>query len=466
MRQKNEFAMKYDVFISYSRKDSAIVKRFADELGKAGYTYWMDIDGVESGDEFKKKIAAAIKDSNVFIYFSSVSSNDSEWTIKEVNYAIKKKIHIIPIKLDNADYNESVDFDLCAVDFIQCANSGDFQKAIEKLLRALRNKVGVREKGDGADSPKDSNHFWDFFANSTFNARFSYLLLLFLIVSVGVGVWYNFSLTDDSLTDCYVRSVPADKVSADKVSADKVFADKASVDKEVVDEVPDNFASLDKEAVDKVPVDMVSADKVPDRIIGHRPSKKSVESVAPSNKINGHEYVDLGLPSGLKWATCNIGADSPAGYGSYFAWGEVAEKNNYIPQNSVTYGEAMDDIAGNSSYDAARVIWGGSWRLPTEAEFRELQDRNNCEWLWTTWKGIYGYRITGKKNGKSIFLPAAGHFAGTSIYNMGVSGYYWSSTPQGNYDTGNSCLLYFYSGDCRTEFNFRTTGYSVRPVSE
>ena len=244
-------------------------------------------------------------------------------------------------------------------------------------------------------------------------------------------------------------------------STDNAPADNASADK-----ISDDMASAGDVLADNTSDGMVSIDKVPDRIIGHRPSKKPVEPVDPSNKINGHEYVDLGLLSGLKWATCNIGAGSPVEYSSYFAWGEVAEKNNYIPQNSVTYGEAMVDIAGDPSYDAARVIWGGSWRLPTEAELRELQDINNCEWLWTKRKGIYGYRITGKKNGKSIFLPAAGHFAGTSTYNRGVSGYYWSSTPQGNYDTGNSCLLYFYSGDRRTEFNFRTTGYSVRPVSE
>lgn len=135
--------MKYDVFISYSRKDSEIVKKFADELDKAGYKYWMDIDGIESGDEFKRKIASAIRKSKVFLFFSSATSNESGWTVKEVNYAIKKKIHIIPIKLDSADYNESVDFDLCAVNFIQCNGSESIQYAIDKLLRSLKNRIGV-----------------------------------------------------------------------------------------------------------------------------------------------------------------------------------------------------------------------------------------------------------------------------------------------------------------------------------
>lgn len=90
--------MKYDIFISYSRKDSEIVKRFADELGKAGYTIWMDIDGIETGDEFKSKIVSAIKDSALFLFFSSKDSNVSEWTVKEVNVAVNLKKQIIPVK--------------------------------------------------------------------------------------------------------------------------------------------------------------------------------------------------------------------------------------------------------------------------------------------------------------------------------------------------------------------------------
>ncbi len=133
--------MKYDIFISYSRKDSAIVNRFKNELSAAGYKIWMDIDGIESGDEFKRKIVAAIRESNVFVFFSSVASNESEWTVKEVNYAIKRKIHIIPVKLDEAEYNESVDFDLCAVDFVDCMSPKGFHKAVDKLLRSLRSKI-------------------------------------------------------------------------------------------------------------------------------------------------------------------------------------------------------------------------------------------------------------------------------------------------------------------------------------
>lgn len=189
--------MKHDIFISYSRKDSVIVKRFADELFKAGYTYWMDIDGVESGDEFKKKITAAIRESKVFIFFSSVTSNKSEWTVKEVNYAIKKKIHIIPIKLDNADYDESVDFDLGAVDFIQCTTSKSIQEAVSKLLRSLKNKIDPSIKGDVIVDPpiptpkKKDAILLNFIKSIIFRIKFSCVVSLLLLIFVGAGVWYG-----------------------------------------------------------------------------------------------------------------------------------------------------------------------------------------------------------------------------------------------------------------------------------
>ena len=114
--------MKYDVFISYSRKDSAIVKKFADELSKAGYSGWMDVDGIESGDEFKKKIVSAIKESKVFLFFSSESSNASPWTVKEVKVAVLLQKPIVPVRLDDALYDDSLLLDLAGLDYIELQN--------------------------------------------------------------------------------------------------------------------------------------------------------------------------------------------------------------------------------------------------------------------------------------------------------------------------------------------------------
>ena len=93
---------------------------------------------------------------------------------------------------------------------------------------------------------------------------------------------------------------------------------------------------------------------------------------------DGHEYVDLGLPSGLKWATCNVGASKPEDFGNYYAWGETSPKDEYTEDNCSTYEKQINDISGNAQYDAARANWGGKWRLPTKSEMQEL--RYKCTW--------------------------------------------------------------------------------------
>ena len=180
-----------------------------------------------------------------------------------------------------------------------------------------------------------------------------------------------------------------------------------------------------------------------------------------TGKHNGHDWVDLGLPSGLKWATCNVGASSPSDYGDYFAWGEISTKTSYDDNNSTTFLKEIGDIAGNPTYDVARAKWRGSWRLPTEKEFQELID--NCTWEWTTQDGVNGFRVTSKINANSIFLPAAGWRSGTSFYDLGSDGYYWSATPFES-DTGGAYFLSFLKNYRYTNFHYRFDGRSVRPV--
>ena len=181
-----------------------------------------------------------------------------------------------------------------------------------------------------------------------------------------------------------------------------------------------------------------------------------------SGTINGHEYVDLGLPSGLKWATCNIGASSAEEYGDYYAWGEIETKSEYTQNNYKTYGESMSNVSGNPTYDVARSKWGGSWRLPTKKELEELE--SNCKWEWTTQNGKKGYKVTGS-NGNSIFLPAAGYRDGSSLGNAGEDGFYWSSTPAESYGYSAYCLDFQSSGHS-VHWYGRSYGQSVRPVSE
>lgn len=177
---------------------------------------------------------------------------------------------------------------------------------------------------------------------------------------------------------------------------------------------------------------------------------------------NGHGYVDLGLPSGLKWATCNVGASSPGDYGDYYAWGELSTKDEYTILNFSKGWIPFEDISGNPEYDVARAKWGGSWRMPTMEELDEL--RNQCTWEWTTKGGHYGYKVTGP-NGNSIFLPAAGFRSGADSYDAESVGFYWSATSRES-STQYACSLDFLSGDRGTYWSGRYVGRSVRPVSD
>ena len=172
--------------------------------------------------------------------------------------------------------------------------------------------------------------------------------------------------------------------------------------------------------------------------------------------------MDLGLS--VKWATCNVGASSMSDSGSYYAWGEKETKLDYADIYSTTYGKGMADISGDLAYDVVRAKWGGTWRMPTKAEFEELSTQ--CSWKWTTQGGKYGYLITGPSD-NSIFLPAAGYREDTDVYGICGFGGYWSSSLGDDY---GDCAyrLGFDDGehDCGYEDCDRYYAISVRPVSK
>ena len=207
------------------------------------------------------------------------------------------------------------------------------------------------------------------------------------------------------------------------------------------------------------------------------------EKNEPSNNAtgtaNGHGYVDLGLPSGLKWATCNVGANKPEEYGDYYAWGETEPKTTY---DESTYkwwdssyrtltkyctdsdcGTVDNKTVLDLEDDAARANWGGAWRMPTDAEWTEL--RENCTWKWTTRNGINGYEVKGS-NGNSIFLPAAGGRGSDELY--GYCGYYWSSSLYTDYPWIAWGVEFYSEGGVYRAYDIgiRCFGFSVRAVCE
>ena len=181
------------------------------------------------------------------------------------------------------------------------------------------------------------------------------------------------------------------------------------------------------------------------------------------------EAIDLGLPSGTKWASCNVGASKPEEYGGYYAWGETEEKEVYkwstyihCDGSSSTCHDLGSDISG-TEYDVAHVKWGGNWCMPTLDDIDELLD--NCTSEWTTLNGVNGRKFTSKINGNSIFLPAAGYrwdWDG-GLSRAGERGLYWSSSqfPDRSFRADG---LFFGSGYADWGNDIRGSGDSVRPV--
>ena len=220
-----------------------------------------------------------------------------------------------------------------------------------------------------------------------------------------------------------------------------------------------------------------------------------------SGTIGGRAYVDLALPSGTLWATCNVGASNPEDYGDYFAWGETVPYGKEDRSNETNYAYNVDSYiktyfdwstykycngncnltkyCGSSSYgyngftdskteldysdDAAYVNWGSDWCMPSYDQFRELINSSYTATEWTTQNGVYGRKITSKTNGNSLFLPAAGDRYGSSLGSAGSYGYYWSHT------LNTSSPYYAYYLGCvslaiYTSYGYRNEGFSVRPV--
>ena len=192
-----------------------------------------------------------------------------------------------------------------------------------------------------------------------------------------------------------------------------------------------------------------------------------------------HEYVDLGLPSGTLWATCNIGAENSWDYGDYFAWGETSPKETYSWDNYKYANGSYDRLTkyctnkkhGNNGYidglkelepkdDAATANWGIDWCMPSLDQIKELKKK--CNWTWTSNNGIKGYMVTGP-NGNSLFLPAAGCRSGIDLFSVGSYGDYWSRSLYESYPY-HARYLYFNSSSVDRYYSFRYLGFSVRPV--
>ena len=193
--------------------------------------------------------------------------------------------------------------------------------------------------------------------------------------------------------------------------------------------------------------------------------------------MNEPEYVDLGLPSGTLWATCNIGANKPSEYGDHFAWGDISKKSTYVGRTCATYDLDIYDLKNHdyvnrdnllsANYDVAARILGEKWRIPSGEQAKELIDSCNWEWVNDYDKsGVNGRLGVSKINGTTIFLPAAGYAQNIDTHMVGTNGGYWTGSP--NMVASNRAWSIAFDSRVINVFNhgLRYYGYSIRPVSK
>lgn len=206
-----------------------------------------------------------------------------------------------------------------------------------------------------------------------------------------------------------------------------------------------------------------------DRSCGYsiRPVSSTINSYSCPNSNHPH-IIDLGLPSGTKWACCNIGATTPEGYGGYYAWGETEEKRFYDWSSySFCNGHHYDcynigDNISGTNYDVAKKKWGRNWRLPSEEQNEELI--KNCSYKRSTINGVKGVKLTSKINNRSIFLPDAGFYSENRIAERNEYGYYWSGKLDKFTGWDSSAIRYDSKENKWFMWMNRRCGLSVRPV--
>lgn len=202
----------------------------------------------------------------------------------------------------------------------------------------------------------------------------------------------------------------------------------------------------------------------------------NADDVQSETTTVAHEWVDLGLS--VKWATTNVGANTPEEAGFFLAWGETEPKEEYswktykwckgtvdtqtkyclVPSEGTVDDKSVLELAD----DAAHVLWGSPWRMPTMNELDELMDK--CTWTWTTKNGVNGYIVTGP-NGNSIFLPAVGYYDGTELCAEGARSDYWGSNVYGC-SSQKVIRLYFRSNYKGMMWHDRCQGRLIRPVQK
>lgn len=434
------FPLTYDVFISYSRKDYVdeqgnvlpdnILSKIKKAFKENGISYWFDEEGIYSGDEFASVLTRAIRESSVFLFVSSANSNSSRWTSNEISTALEFKKKIIPFRIDNSPYNDSVMMKIISLDYIDCK---DEQKAINKLLRAVEHNL--------PSIPGSKSHWRNIAVPE--GARGT-------VVAFNVGgKWEEHVFTDENNKEEIVTPRQSNSTKSAMSEASNKAPEKSVFNKRL-------YLWL---TVAVILLLFILGGLFVLWNKGNSSEFVGTEEIVAINEDKETVAVDLGLPSGTMWADRNVGAKSRSDFGSLYAWGEVKEKEDY---SIYTYVEQLKPTLKITSqkHDAAATVIGIEWALPTEDQFSELL--TECRWVWKKVDGHNGYEIIGK-NGNKLFLPAAGWSQSTEVEYRNQYGYYWTSERSTNPQFARS-LQFPKNGKGIVGNGYLYVGRSVRAV--
>lgn len=465
---------RYDVFISYSTQDQKVVEGIRDFLEREGYRCFVAYRDIPRGVVWATAITDAIDASAMMLVVFSNAFNGSPQTDREIELASENRIPILTFRVANAPMTGAKKYYLKNLNWIDAFPNpenyfGNLLDSVVRLIgpssivmdRAAEEEAERLAREEAERKAREEAERERLAAQGIFPGAFPHGgNPVFTGVSEGRR---NFEPDEPSTPPPPV--VPTDKPT------------------------PKNKKPL------WIALGAVAALVL---LLLTLPKK---QSLSVSGSYNGHDYVDLGLPSGTLWATCNVGADKPEEYGNYYAWGETSPKtSNTYNWSSYKYANGdynkLTKYCNNSDYgdsgftdnltelqsgdDPATSNWGSGWQTPSKTQWDELL--SNTTRKWTAKNGAKGRIFTSKKNGQSIFLPAAGSFGvsklrdifkerelpdgirDSELLDVGFRGYYWSRSLRTDF-SGAAWHLYFYSGSCDMEcYGSRYCGESVRPV--
>lgn len=421
---------KYDVFISYSRKDTKIANRICEAFDQANITYFIDRQGITGGMEFPAVLAQAIRESKVFLFLASKNSYKSKFTQSEIIYAFnkKEKQDIIPYIIDGSELPEELAFTFSAINWREID-----QHPIETvLLKDVQQRIGRETQTE------------------TIDKRFIFTgkLLAKIILSFSITFFVFISISE--LAD------------APYLNGQNSFTSIASTVSLLAVTVLLLVGFIRPKSVELTDRKEVAKFYLPAFIIlffalgiSASSDRRKYDNELTETTITIEGVVDLGLPSRTLWASCNLGAIDSSDYGDYFAWGDIVTSRS---QPKPTHDSLLNIIG--TTYDAAFMLLGKQWHLPTDTQFQELI--SCCRWEWTKQKEHNGCLVTGP-NGNSIFLPASGCIIKNGVKYQEEFGYYWTGTSLKQYP--NLALELLFGAESQNiESGRKNVPRTIRPV--